>query len=70
MSRDRGAEVTLEQKNQALGEVDVYRRWFHDNVMQPEDGGGSDAILLLPAGSGEPKYRDVPNSSVHRKIYE
>jgi hypothetical protein len=61
-SRDQGAEVTLEQKNQALKELEVYRRWFHDNVLKPEGDGGSDAILIVPCGSGEPKYRDLPNS--------
>ncbi|KAG8162641.1 hypothetical protein KVR01_007119 [Diaporthe batatas] len=61
--RDRGAEVSLKQKEQSLKELEVYRRWFHDAVMKPEAGGGSDAILILPVGSGDPKYRDEPNST-------
>lgn len=61
LTRDRGAEVTLEQKEQAEKELDVYRRWFHENILKAEDAGGSDAVLILPCGSADPKYRDLPN---------
>jgi hypothetical protein len=60
--RDRGAQVTLDNKNQALKEFDVYRQWFQENIMKPEPNGSSSAIMILPCGSGEPKYRDLPNS--------
>lgn len=59
--RDRGEEISLDQKEQCLKALKVYRRWFHEAVMKPEAGGGSDAIMILPVGSGEPKYRDTPN---------
>lgn len=59
--RDRGAEVTLEDKKQAEKELAVYQRWFQENVMNAEDGGGSNAVLILPCGSSDPKYRDLPN---------
>ncbi|OTA54709.1 putative amidase [Hypoxylon sp. EC38] len=58
---DRGMEVTLEQKEQALKELEVYQHWFYENVMAADGDGISNAILILPCGSGEPKYRDVPN---------
>ncbi|KAJ4154988.1 hypothetical protein LMH87_000258 [Akanthomyces muscarius] len=60
---DRGAEVSLEQKEQALKEMEVYRRWFRENIMASGTDGYSDAVLILPCGSGEPKYRDLPNSA-------
>ncbi|KAJ0123645.1 amidase [Diaporthe amygdali] len=60
---DQGVAVTLDQKNQAVGELEVYRRWFRENIMQQVEGGGSDAVLILPCGSGEPKYRDLPNAA-------
>ncbi|KAI6086535.1 putative amidase [Hypoxylon rubiginosum] len=60
---DRGAEVTLEDKKQAEKELAVYQRWFQENVMNAEDGGGSNAVLILPCGSSDPKYRDLPNPS-------
>lgn len=53
-----------EHKTQALRELEVYRSWFHDNIMKPEPNGGSEAILIMPCGSGEPKYRDLPNGYV------
>lgn len=60
--RDRGAQVTLEQKEKSLEELEVYRRWFQENIMKPDANGGSDAVLFVPCGSGEPKYRDLPNA--------
>ncbi|PQE11375.1 hypothetical protein CJF31_00001188 [Rutstroemia sp. NJR-2017a BVV2] len=59
--RDRGAQVTLDNKNRALKEFDVYRRWFQENIMKPGPNGSSSAIMILPCGSGEPKYRNLPN---------
>lgn len=66
MSRDTGAQVTPEQKAKGLGEIEVYKKWFHENILNTDEITGSDAILILPCGSSEPKYRDLPNALVPR----
>ncbi|KAK8059413.1 amidase signature enzyme [Apiospora saccharicola] len=60
---ERGSEVTKEMKETSLQEVEVYRRWFRDNVLKPTEGGGTTAIMLIPCGSSTPKYRDEPNKA-------
>ncbi|KAI0182115.1 putative amidase [Hypoxylon sp. FL1284] len=58
---DRGSKVTLEDKTRAEHELAVYQRWFRENVLKAEDGGGSDAVLILPCSSPDPSYRDLPS---------
>jgi hypothetical protein len=62
VSRDMGAEVRLEQKEKSLAEIAVYRSWFDENIMKPDPETSSDAVLILPCGSGNPKYRDDHNA--------
>ena len=62
VSRDMGAQVRFEQKEKSLAEIAVYRSWFDENIMKPDPETGSDAVLILPCGSGDPKYRDDPNA--------
>ncbi|KAI1121395.1 putative amidase [Nemania abortiva] len=59
---DRGGEVTEDMKNKSLQVVEVYRRWFKENVLRPVGNGGTSAIMLIPCGNSVPKYRDDPNS--------
>jgi len=58
---DVGAGVTEGQVEKALKELKVYRQWFNDTILHPDEGTGFSAILILPCGSGEPKYRDDQN---------
>ncbi|KAI0198309.1 amidase signature domain-containing protein [Astrocystis sublimbata] len=58
---DRGAEVDEDMKNKSLQDVEVYRRWFREDVLRPAGHGGTSAIMLIPCGPSMPKYRDDPN---------
>ncbi|KAK3936924.1 putative amidase [Diplogelasinospora grovesii] len=59
---DHGATITVSQKDEELNNLDVYKRWFEDTILSSGSSeGSSDAILILPCGSGAPKYRDTPN---------
>jgi hypothetical protein len=44
-----------------MEELKVFRDWFNDNIMMPTDTALSDAIMIMPCGSANPKYRDTPN---------
>ncbi|GAP85663.2 putative amidase 1 [Rosellinia necatrix] len=57
--RDLGAKVTKTEREQSLGELKVFRNWFADNVFRVDKKYGSNAILVLPIGPGQPVYRDI-----------
>ncbi|KAJ8133575.1 hypothetical protein O1611_g61 [Lasiodiplodia mahajangana] len=41
------------------GELKVFRNWIVDNVLWEDEKCGSNAILVLPVGPGQPIYRDI-----------
>ena len=38
----------------------VFRQWFDDNIMTSDPVTASDAVMLLPQGTGKAFYRDQP----------
>ncbi|KAI1122276.1 amidase signature domain-containing protein [Nemania abortiva] len=56
---DLGAEVTKAEREQGLRELQVFRNWVADNVLRGDERCGSNAILVLPVGPGQPVYRDI-----------
>ncbi|KAI1151518.1 amidase signature enzyme [Nemania diffusa] len=56
---DLGAEVTKSEREQGLRELKVFRNWVANNVLQGDERCGSNAILVLPVGPGQPIYRDI-----------
>ncbi|KAK3933741.1 putative amidase [Diplogelasinospora grovesii] len=59
---DHGATITESQRDDERNNLEDYRRWFEDTILSSGGSeGSSNAILILPCGSGEPKYRDTPN---------
>ncbi|CAI6236284.1 unnamed protein product [Periconia digitata] len=42
-----------------MKEMDVYRKWFADNVMKEGEGTMSDAIMIMPVSCYAPDYRDT-----------
>jgi len=62
IDRDQGVKVTVQEKDKAMAEIEVYKRWFFQHILPLTPDGRSDAILMLPCGSGKPKYRDLPNA--------
>jgi len=61
-----GSQVTLEEKEQALRDTEIFRAWFARNVLEEDSETASDAIIVLPSGKGEPWYRDLPLEVPHR----
>ncbi|KAI1109788.1 putative amidase [Nemania sp. NC0429] len=63
-----GEAVTDDEYHTFTEELRVFRKWFDDNIMSTSDESLSDAVMLMPYGSANPKYRDAPNeapSSTH-----
>ncbi|KAJ5726505.1 uncharacterized protein N7483_007862 [Penicillium malachiteum] len=59
-----GKEVTLEEYNPYREELKVFQKWFDDNIFSKDPDTMSEAIMIMPHGSSNPKYRKVANESV------
>lgn len=59
--RGIGKTVTPAENRQYREELRVFRHWFDENIMSHDDSSLSDAIMIMPYGSANPKYRDTPN---------
>ncbi len=59
-----GASVTEEGVTQSLAEWAGYEKWFHETILREDKDSGSTAIMILPCGSSNPKYRDDTNAYV------
>jgi hypothetical protein len=62
--RERAKPFTAEDRDRGLDELDIFRQWFSKNVLASESDLLSNAILIMPFGSGEPQWRDQQSSSV------
>ncbi|KAL2369276.1 amidase [Blastomyces gilchristii SLH14081] len=49
---------TLESQKRGQKEIEIFRRWFEQNVMLADENGCSESILVLPWTKGEPSFRD------------
>ncbi|KAF9252091.1 hypothetical protein DTO006G1_2838 [Penicillium roqueforti] len=58
-----GKEVTLDEYNAYREELKVFQRWFDENIFSQDPNTLSDAIMIMPYGSANPKYRDIANES-------
>ncbi|VUC36601.1 unnamed protein product [Clonostachys rosea] len=56
-----GKEVTTEEYETYLKQLEVFRDWFSQRVMGPDPDTLSNAVLIMPYGAPEPEYRDEPN---------
>lgn len=65
--RETGSKVTLEQKNQSIEDMKVYRKWFAGCVLDEDQKTASDAILIMPLETPAPDYRDTLHKSVLKK---
>ncbi|KAH8698244.1 amidase signature domain-containing protein [Phaeosphaeriaceae sp. PMI808] len=57
---EAGRAITVEEKNASIKSMHVFRQWFRDNIIKSDPETASDAVMLLPQGSGKPFYRDQP----------
>lgn len=44
-----------------MDELKIFRDWFNENIFSSDPETGSEAIMIMPYGSANPKYRDSPN---------
>ncbi|KAI1740718.1 putative amidase [Xylaria scruposa] len=56
-----GKEVTSEEYEAYLKQLEVFRDWFSEHLMGPNSESLSTAILVMPYGEPNPEYRDDPN---------
>ncbi|PSR82855.1 amidase signature domain-containing protein [Coniella lustricola] len=59
---DLGANVTHNEYHTHLNRINIFKTWFDTNVLSLDHNPGTlqDGILVLPYGTAEPRYRDVP----------
>jgi len=58
-----GKQVTSEEYDTYMNELKIFREWFNDNIFSSDPESGSEAIMIMPYGSANPKYRDSPNEA-------
>jgi hypothetical protein len=59
--RGVGKDVTPQEYETYLEELQVFRDWFSEHVMGPDSETLSNAILIMPYGEPDPEYRDDPS---------
>ncbi|KAF5611513.1 amidase [Fusarium subglutinans] len=55
---DLGKDVTLQEYEVYVKQLEVFRNWFTENFMGPDSKTLSNAILIMPYGEPHPEYRD------------
>lgn len=53
--RDLSAKITQTERDIAIARLDVYRKWFSQEVMQVEK---HDSLVIIPIENISPRYRD------------
>ncbi|KAJ5160568.1 uncharacterized protein N7482_007572 [Penicillium canariense] len=58
-----GKEVTPDEYKTYREELKIFQNWFNENVFSHDPSSMSEAIMIMPYGSANPKYRDSPNEN-------
>ncbi|KAI1500562.1 putative amidase [Biscogniauxia marginata] len=58
---DVGKNVTDEEYKSYIEELRVFRDWATQHILSASTVSLSDAIIIMPYGNADPKYRDDPN---------
>ena len=53
--------MTAQDYRDRQNEQAVFRGWFQRNIMAYDKSSLSDAIMIMPYGTSDIKYRDEPN---------
>ena len=53
--RDLSAKITKAERDTAIARLEVYRKWFSQEVMQVEK---RNSIVIIPIENISPRYRD------------
>ena len=54
-TRDLSAKITKAERDSAVARLDVYRKWFFQEVMQVDKHA---SIVIIPIENISPRYRD------------
>ena len=57
--RSKGEKITARQREEAVQELAVFRRWIEEHVFETTPQGSAETIMLLPLGRAGPNYRDT-----------
>lgn len=58
-SRENNAKVTAEQRENAVEQLQVFKRWIWKHVFEMDDKGESRTLMIVPHGRPGANYRDV-----------
>ncbi|CZR58635.1 uncharacterized protein PAC_08527 [Phialocephala subalpina] len=61
----RGENFPLSGKEQSVKEMEIFKSWFKNNVLQEDEETGSTAIVVLPCAMTKSMYRDVVPAESH-----
>jgi hypothetical protein len=53
--------VSEQEAQQGWQELKIFREWFIENIMTQDEETSSDAVMIMPYGSANPKCRDAAN---------
>jgi hypothetical protein len=56
--------ITKDEYESYLTRIETFREWFNDKIMCIGQDESVDAVMVLPYGIAEPKYRDAPSEYV------
>ncbi|KAF5575341.1 amidase signature domain-containing protein [Fusarium pseudocircinatum] len=59
---DVGKDVTPQEYEKYMKKLEVFRKWFTENIMGPDSKTLSNTILIMPYGQPHPEYRDEANT--------
>lgn len=57
--RELGQQTTLEERNQGLKEIEVFRDWVDQHLLPLSPEGQPEAIVVVPLGRAGANYRDI-----------
>ena len=55
-NREIGSGITLEQRNDAMQRMEIYKDWVLQKVLRVDE---ERALVVLPIRDAEPNYRDT-----------
>lgn len=65
-SRERGATVTDEERDQSLAKIDVFKKWVDREIWQRHNKSDV-SIMIVPQGRPGANYRDIVGTPAYVK---
>lgn len=58
-TRELGQKTTLEERDQGLAEIEVFKKWVDQYILPLSADGQPEAIVVVPLGRASANYRDI-----------